>query len=207
VNPTAPSTRRPTGPLVRIASMLVVPATVAVAGLLVAQASYSAYSATAVDPTNNWATGALVLTDDDTNTAAFSATNLEPGSTGSRCIVVTSTSTLPSLVKVYGTADTLPTNDLTSHMHLVVTQGSGGSFGSCDGFTPAASGADVYSGTFTDFGMYHSSYANGIPTWTTAGTGDESRTYRISYTVDADAPNSTQGSTASGNFVWEAQTT
>jgi hypothetical protein len=200
----APRTRRPSRRFAKIASLVAVPAAVAVSGLVVSQASYSAYSATTVNPTNNWATGTVALTDDDTNTAAFSVADLKPGSTGTRCIAVTSTGSLPSTVKLYAT-DQATTKDLAAHMRLTITQGTGGSFGDCTGFTPLASGATLYDGTLERFGLSATGYTSGIGTWTPRGGADETRTFRLVYGVDADAPDSTQGGTAAGGLTWEAQ--
>ena len=130
-----------------------IPAALAVSGLVVAQSSYSAYSATTVNPTSNWATGTVALTDDDNNTAAFTASNLKPGSTGTRCIVVSSTGSLPSSVKLYGTG-AATTKALASDINLTITQGTGGSFGSCTGYTPLTTGSSVYSGTLAGFGSH-----------------------------------------------------
>ena len=60
-------------------------------GGLVWQSSYSAFSATTSNPTNNWSAGTVALSDDDSNTAMFTASNLKPGATGTKCIAVTST--------------------------------------------------------------------------------------------------------------------
>ena len=136
----ATPTRRPSRKVATIASLVAIPAALVASGLVVAQSSYSAYSATTVSPTSNWATGTVALTDDDANAAAFSATNARPGSSGSRCLVVTSNGTLPSQVRVYGTHGSGTTN-LAAYLDLTITQGTGGSFGSCDGFTPLAGGA------------------------------------------------------------------
>jgi hypothetical protein len=203
---TATTTRRPSRKVATIVSLVAIPAALAVSGLVVAQSSYSAYSATTVNPTSNWATGTVALTDDDSNTAAFTASNLKPGSTGSRCIVVSSTGTLPASVKLYGTA-AATTKALASSINLNVTQGTGGSFGSCSGFTPLGSGSGVYTGTLADFGSSATSFATGTGTWNTAGvaTGAETRTYQLTYTVKSDATNDTQGGTAALGFTWEAQ--
>ena len=56
---TAAQTRRPSRRFAKIASLVAVPAAIAVSGLVVSQASYSAYSASTVNPTNNWATGTV----------------------------------------------------------------------------------------------------------------------------------------------------
>lgn len=196
--------RRPSLRFAKIASLIAIPAAVAVSGLVVSQASYSAYSATTVNPTNNWATGTVALTDDDANTAAFTATNLKPGATGTRCIVVTSAGSLASSVKLYATTPT-STKNLAANINLAITQGTGGSFGSCTGYTPLASGSALYSGTLDAFGSSYTGYSNGLGTWAPTGTANESRTYQITYTVNSQAPDSTQGGAASTGLTWEAQ--
>jgi hypothetical protein len=168
---------------------------------LVWQASYSAYSATTTNGTDSWATGSVALTDDDTGTAMFAATNLKPTSTGQKCITVTSNGTLPAAVKLYGsTAAT--TNALSSYIDLTVTMGTGGSFGSCTGYTSAGT---VYSGTLA--GFTGNSYATGYGSWAPTGTPGEAKTYQFTYTVQSGAPTTTQGGTASVSFVWESQNT
>jgi hypothetical protein len=201
---TATAARRPSRRLAKIVSLIAIPAAVAVSGLVVAQASYSAYSATTVNPTNNWATGTVALTDDDTNTAAFTAANLKPGATGTKCLTVTSTGTLASTVKLYATTPT-STKDLAAHITLTVSQGTGGSFGSCTGYTPLPTGATLYTGTLAGFGTTYTGYTNGLGSWAPTGTGTEARTYQITYTVNGNAPDTTQGGTASLGLTFEAQ--
>jgi hypothetical protein len=171
---------------------------------LVWHASYSAFSATTSNPTSNWAVGSVALSDDDSNTAMFTATGLKPGSTGTKCISVTSSGSLASAVKLYGTSPST-TNGLASQINLTITQGTGGSFGSCTGFTPLASGSSVFTGTLAAFGTTATGYANGLGNWAPTGTASESRTFQFTYTIDPAAPNSTQGGTASIGFTWEAQ--
>jgi hypothetical protein len=205
---TATAARRPSRKVATIVSLVAIPAALTVSGLVVAQSSYSAYSATTVNPTSNWATGTVALTDDDSNTAAFTASNLKPGSTGSRCIVVSSNGSLPAAVKLYGTG-AATTKALASDINLTVTQGTGGSFGSCTGYTPLATGASVYTGTLAGFGTAATSFANGVGTWNTAGVATgaapETRTYQLSYSVRTETTNDTQGGTAAIGFTWEAQ--
>jgi hypothetical protein len=204
---TAARTARPSRKVATIVSLVAVPVALAASGLVVAQSSYSAYSATTVNPTSNWATGTVALTDDDNNTAAFTASNLKPGSTGSRCIVVSSTGSLPSAVKLYGTGATT-TKALASDINLTITQGTGGSFGDCTGYTPLTSGSAVYSGTLAGFSSAATSFSNGLGTWNTAGATvakPETRTYQLTYSVRTETTNDTQGGTAAIGFTWEAQ--
>ena len=197
------SSRRPSRRFAKVASLVAVPAAIAVSGLVVSQASYSAYSATTVNPTNNWATGTVALADDDANTAAFTAANLKPGSTGSKCIAVTSTGSLASTVKLYATSPAT-TKNLAAHIDLTISQGTGGTFGDCTGYTKLA-GADLYTGTLADFGRTATGYTTGLGSWTPSGKGEESRTYQVTYTVKATAPDTTQGGTAAVGLTWEAQ--
>ena len=204
----ATAVRRPSRKVATIVSLVAIPAALAVSGLVVAQSSYSAYSATTVNPTSNWATGTVALTDDDNNAAAFTASNLKPGSTGTRCIVVSSTGSLPSSVKLYGTGAST-TKALASDINLTITQGTGGSFGACTGYTPLTTGSSVYSGTLAGFGSSATSFGTGVGTWNTAGVATgaaaETRTYQLTYTVKSDTTNDTQGGTAAIGFTWEAQ--
>ena len=181
-------------------------ACLATCAAVVWHASYSTFSATTSNPTNNWAAGTVLLADDDANTAMFNASNLKPGSTGTKCIAVTSTGTLPSAVKLYGTGSAT-TNGMSSYLNMTITQGTGGSFGSCTGFTPLASGSGVYTGTLAAFASSATGYANGVGSWAPTGSGSDTRVFQISYTFDSAAPNSTQGGTASIGFTWEAQNT
>ncbi len=191
----------------KILAAATIPAALVISGLTVAQASYSAYSATTTSPTSNWASGTVNLTDDDSNAAAFSVTNAKPGASGSRCLNVTSNGSLPSSVRIYG-ANGSGTTNLAAYITLTITQGSGGSFGSCTGFTPASTDPQVFSGSLVTFGSTRTNFANGVGTWTTTG-GDrpESRTFMLGYTISTDAPNDTMGGTAAGDIVFEAQNT
>ncbi len=195
---------RPTGRSARLASALAGLAGVAASAAVVWHASYSAFSATTSNPTSHWAAGDVVLSDDDSSTAMFSVTNLEPTGTGSTCIAVTSTGSLPSAVKLYGT-NASTTNGLSSYIDLTVTQGTGGGFGSCSGFSALGTGASVYSGTLAAFASASTDFASGLGTWAPTGSASETRVFQFSYTVDPSAPNSTQGGTAGIGFTWEAQ--
>ncbi|OIH96610.1 MULTISPECIES: hypothetical protein [unclassified Curtobacterium] len=188
----------------RLAAWIAIPAALVASGAVVSTASYSAFSATTVNPTNNWTAGTVALTDDDSNTALFTATNLKPGSTAANCITVTSTGSLPSTVKLYGT-NASTTNNLAANLNLTVEQGTGGGAGSCTGFTPAATSGTLYTGTVAGFGSTSTNFASGVGTWAPGGGSSEARVYRFTYTVASGAPNTVQGGTASLGLTWEAQ--
>ncbi|MGN7190317.1 MULTISPECIES: hypothetical protein [unclassified Curtobacterium] len=188
----------------RIAAWIAVPAAIVASGVVVSTASYSAFSATTTNPTSNWTAGSVALTDDDNDTALFTATNLKPSSTGSKCIAVTSTGSLPAVVKLYGTG-AQTTSELATHTNLLVEAGSGGSTSSCTGFT-ADAGQPVFTGLLSQFGSTATNYGNGLGSWaTTGGATSQTRVYKFTYTVASDTPTTAQGKTASIGFTWEAQ--
>ena len=184
----------------RIATFIAIPAAFVAAGALIGGASYSAFNATATTPTSNWNAGTVALASDSQNTALFTASNLKPGSTGTKDITVTSTGSLASTVKLYGTNPTT-TNSLSSVIDLTILEGTG----SGASFSPLSTGSNVYTGTLAGFGSANTNFGNGLNTWTTTGAANESRTFRITYTLESSAPSSVQGGTAALGFTWEAQ--
>ncbi|HEY0239480.1 MAG TPA: TasA family protein [Friedmanniella sp.] len=171
---------------------------------VVGQASYSAFSARVNNQGDNFAAGTVVLADDDSGTALFSLSNLKPGSSGSRCIAVTSTGSLPSAVKLYST-DAATTKGLATYVGWTVTQGTGGSFSSCSGFTALSSGSAVYSGTLAGFTGSATTYATGVGSWVPAGNVSDTRTFQLAYAVSSSTPDTAQGGTATFGLTWEAQ--
>lgn len=178
-----------------------IPAAVLASGGMVWASSYSAFSATTVNPTNNWTSGTVALADDDSNTAMFNATNLKPGATGTKCIAVTSTGSLASTVKLYGTTYST-TNALAASLNLKVEEGTGATTASCAGFT---GGSTLYDGAMSTFGTTKTGFASGVGTWAPTGTGSETKSYRITYTLSSTTPDSAQGGAAALGFTWESQ--
>jgi hypothetical protein len=193
---------RPGARAVRL-SLLVTPLIgLAVAVLFVWQASYAAFTATTSNGPNNWTTGSVVLSN-NTGTAMFSVTNIKPGDFGSKCIVVTSSGTVPSTVKLYGAGLTTPSNGLSSALMLTITQGTGNA-ADCTGFTPAATNPGVYSNTLANFTA--SNYNGGYSTsWAPTGSTSENRTFRFDWALPAATGNPAQNATAGVTFTWEAQ--
>lgn len=174
----------------------VVPVAILVSGALVWQSSYAAFSSTTDNPTSNWTTGTVALSDDDSGSALFTATGLKPGSTGAKCILVTSTGTLASAVKLYATG---LSGTLGSDIDLVVEEGTPGTFSSCASFT----GSSLYNGTVAGFAGSSTNFATGVGAWTPTGSGSASKTFRFTYTVKSSS--TLQGATAGVGFTWEAQ--
>ncbi len=198
----SPSTRVRT-----VAKWGVVPVALMTSGLMVWQSSYSAFSSTTVNPTNNWSSGTVALSDDDTNVAMFTASGLKPGSPGTKCIAVTSTGTLASAVKMYVTSPST-TNALSTYIDLTVTLGTVGTFtNACAGFVADATNPNVYTGTLANLGTTATGFGSGLGVWAPTGAASETRAYKFVYTLNAATPNSAQGGTAAAGFTWEAQNT
>jgi hypothetical protein len=185
---------------------LAVPAGVVGSALMVLQTSNAAFVATTANPTSNWTAGSVALVDDDTNTALFTATALKPGSTGTKCIVVSYNGTVASAVKMYGTSYA-QTNALGANLDLVIDEGTGSATfagsgpTSCTGFTL---GANIYTGTVDGFATTKTAFASGVGSFAPTGSG-QAKIFRVQYTLKAAAPNTVQSGTAAMGFTWEAQ--
>lgn len=186
----------------RLTAWIGIPVALVASGVVVSTASYSAFSAETVNPTSNWSAGSVALSDDDNGSALFTATGLKPGSEGSKCIAVTSTGSLASTVKLYGT-NPVTTKDLASNISIIIEQGTGGGSGSCSGFTAAATPA--YTGTLAGFGSAATGFSTGVGSWAPTGTASDTKVYKVSYAVPSTAPSTVMGGTASIGLTWEAQ--
>ena len=200
--------RAPSSRTRRIISVSAAPVAVLLAGLMVWQGSNAAFSSHTRNVGNSWETGSVSLSDDDGGLAAFHVQNLTPGDFGSKCIVVTSTSSVPGVVKFH--LDDLAANGLEDYVDFKMEMGTGGSFNDCTGFAPTA---------IHDFeplslqATQHTDYGNSILPWATTGAaGGQSMSYRFSWKfntgpLDQAGVNALQGAGASVNLEWELQNT
>ena len=192
----------------RVLGYFVVPTTILVTGVFVSASSYSVFNAKTQNAANSWSAGTVALQADGTSggasgTAMFAA-NVSPGTQGTKCITVTSNGTTPSIVKLYG-ANESGTNGLDQYLTLQVRVGTGSA-------TTGGTCPSDFAATSTVFSAAHlntfpsGGYANGIDTtWHPTGTGNDSRVFEFTYTMDSGAPSTTQSGTAHIDFVWEAQ--
>jgi len=170
--------------------------------------TYSAFSATTTNSGNSIAAGTVVLGDNDANAAMYTATNQKPGDTFQQCIKVDYTGSLSSTVKLY-TASTI--GALGPYIDLQIRTGSGSpTFPGCVGFT--ADGADLYSGTLSNFASTYTNWSNGLldagPGAASSWVNGNSVVYRFTLTLQAGAPDAAQNtSTGSHAFTWEARNT
>lgn len=166
----------------RAARMLVALLVVAVAAVA-SGVTYAALVGTTTNPGNSLRVGSVALTDNDAGSAMLGMASAIGGTTDTSCINVTSTGTLPTTVRQYGSV----AGALGPYLTLTVTRGSGASgFDSCGGFTPDAvnyigAGAGVlYRGPLSG---YPADWASGI-----ADPADQSRAgSSYAATIAADA--------------------
>lgn len=190
----------------RMAAVTAAPLAIVMAGLLVWQGSSAAFTARTQNVGNNWATGSVTLTDDDAGSAAFSLQNVTPGATGSRCLTVTSTSTVPGVVKPY--VARLGAQGLESYIYIQMEHGTGGGFASCVGFVPE--GTPLPAAPLSYLSTVNHDYATGGTPWTTTGVSGESMTYRVTWTFNTTGltqaeVDALQGKSVSVDVVWELQ--
>ncbi len=195
----------------RLLAILATPVAVIISGALVWNSTYAAFTAQISNSGNSWSTGSVVLTGDDgsssvtgsVGTALFSAAGLTPGSTATNCVRVSYSGTLAAAVKMYvapgGLTGSAP---LAGQITLTVNEGTGGVFNNCTGFV---SSGTIYSGTLANLAATRTDFASGAGSW--APPGAQSRTYQVTYTLSASAPNSVQSSTAGAVVTWEADNT
>lgn len=179
-------------------------------GSLAGASTWSAFSDLTANPGNTFEAGTVAISDDDSGAAMFNGlTNLKPGDSATRCLVVTYGGSLPATVRLHGTTGG---TGLDSYLQLRVIRGAKSSaFSGCGDFTadpttylagkPAGT---VYDGTLAG---YPDSWAGGIvdpvtgspETWITG----ESHAYRFEVTVQNDV--AAQGKTATQAFRFEAE--
>jgi hypothetical protein len=168
-------------------------------GLLVMGTSRAAFFDTTTNGVNSFATGDVVLTDDDGGSAMFAVTGAKPGTNYVKCINVQyDGSIVPADVELYVAAGDMAGTGLDDYLNMTVELGTGGTFADCTGFA----GASVFSGTLDAFASTYTDFASGTGSWTAAATGDD-RTYR--FTLNVADNNLAQNKNATVTFTWEAQ--
>jgi hypothetical protein len=186
---------------VRLISALSLTAGMACSTALVLHSSYATFSAQTSAPPFNLSTGTVTLTNDSAGSAAVNLSNQRPGGpTFTKCINVTSTGSAPSAVNFYTSVTGDPT--LPTYVNVAITAGTANS--TCSTFS---AGKTLFSGTLQGLSAYQN-YGNGLSTgWGPTGSGSETRAYQFVLGIATAAPNSTQGTSTSATFTWEAQNT
>ncbi|POH56799.1 hypothetical protein CVS28_19060 [Arthrobacter glacialis] len=183
------------------------PLAVLIAGGMVWQGSQAAFTASTRNAGSSWSSGNVTLTDDDLGAAAFTVENIVPGQTGQKCIVVTSQSNVPGVVKPY-TQNLISAKGLESRIFFDLEQGTGGSFNNCTGFTPNSN--DVPEMSIAQLAANVRDFSTGGSSWQVTGTPGETQSYRGTWRFDTtglsqDEINTFQGARVGIDLVWELQ--
>jgi len=165
------------------------------------QSSLAAFSATTANEGNAFSAGTVVLTDNDSDAAMFSASNLKPGDNTVGCIEVTYSGSLDGNVRLYGAITA--GDGLEAYLDLTIERGTG----TCASF--GTSTAVWTNGTDGDLGVFMGSetdFANGSDNWAVTGGGpDDVVPYR--FTIVQQDDNDAQGLSSTVTFTFEAQNT
>jgi hypothetical protein len=202
----------------RFARNVAAPIGMIVAGMLVYGGSTAAFTSTTDNPGNTWSGGFVTLTNNGagaagtphvatSSPAAFTIAGAVPGSTGSKCFVVKNDSSVDGTAKFFvdsvsGAAQAPGTVPLSGYVKLSVDF-SAGQYENCVSFP--GSPTNIVNNVL--LGSIGTSWATGHGSWTPTGGGAaDYGTYRVTYTVDAAAPNTAQNGTASVDLNWEIRT-
>lgn len=177
---------------------LAFPAAVILSGAMVWGGSTATFTATTAAPENTWNTGELTLTN-DAGTATFTAENVVPGYTYTKCITVTSASTVASDVGLYATVT--GDEELTTALQFEVV---------ADPASPTADGGCISSAS--DVSTYGGSLSKFRPAYSSLDTMMFESTASHNYQITVSLPSGTntadnllQNKSASATFTWEAQ--
>ena len=187
-------------------TLLIIGLVGAVAGV----GTFSAFSSTTSNDGNSFSAGTVVLSDNDSGSAMYTVSNAKPGDSATACITVTYTGNLAANVKLYTTSTI---GSLGSHLTLTVTQGTGAvSFGSaCTNFTPDSSGAQIYSGTLSNFASTYAGYGSGLALTNASASAtwsqNDARVYKFQISLPGSDTTGSGLNTGSHSFTWEAQNT
>ncbi|MDX1689958.1 MAG: TasA family protein, partial [Acidimicrobiia bacterium] len=119
-----------------------------VVGFTVVGATRAAFSGTTDNTSNTFAAGTVVITDDDSGSAMFTASGMKPSDSVTECIAVSyDGSIVPADVKLYVASGGLAGTNLDDYLTLTIEEGTGGAFGDCTGFT----GSQISTGTMDAF--------------------------------------------------------
>jgi predicted ribosomally synthesized peptide with SipW-like signal peptide len=176
---------------------------VGVVGGLSALGVFAAFSSQTDNPGNNVTAGTVTLADNDSGTALYDIANAKPGSTQTSCIRVNYTGSLDADVKLF-TPSVI--GDLGPYVALKVELGTQAApvFPTCAGFSAETTLFDAPLSTFP------TTYAGGVSdypgTVASKWVNNDAVVYRVTATLDANAPDTAQGDTTGSHILrWEAR--
>ncbi|MEV4637396.1 hypothetical protein AB0J80_08600 [Actinoplanes sp. NPDC049548] len=194
-------------------------------GFVVYEASSADFVTSAENPNNSFTTGALELTDNDSDSALFSVSNLIPGASGSSCITVTYDGTVaPSApVQLYvktGDATDTPgsggggaTPNINWSIETATGAGVFGSGASCTGLAGTPIFGNTADTTITagrmlsDFVAKNAYDPSGVTSvssgWLPPANVASTKVFRFTYKLATNTPSSAMGATVDLKITWE----
>jgi hypothetical protein len=187
--------------------------------------THAAFSASTGNTGNSWQAGSVVLDHSRSGSALFTTADdsaLRPGSTGSRCVRLDYTGSLPADIHMYVGTPSTGTDTLDPYLVMSIERGVDVNWDTevaadcTTGFTPATSPGFLYntrqagdsdadaSKTLAHLKTTHPDYADGVVV-STATPANRYLTLRITYAVQDD--DRAQGKQSSATFTWEARNT
>jgi hypothetical protein len=172
---------------------------VAGASFVTVRATAAAFSDQTDSAANQFASGTVVLSDNDAGSALFDGSSLlVPGDSQVGCIEVTYSGSVDAEVRLFGA--TTGGDGLEAYLDLTVERGTG----DCTTFGTATEVWGPTDGDLAEFLAAAASYASGVDSWAPVGGGaDDTVPYRITVTQQDD--NAAQGLFSIFSFTWEAQ--
>lgn len=169
---------------------------------LVGVGTFGAFSSTTSNSNNQFASGSVIIADNDAGSAMYSVSGKKPGDSVQACITLTYTGTLAADVKVYTTSTI---GSLGQYLDMTIDKGSGSpTFPGCTGFSLQS---NIFTGTLQSFASAHNVYSNGVlayPGSQTQWNQNDTLVYRFTLTLQDN--NNAQGLTTGLHaFTWEAQ--
>ncbi|NPD03203.1 hypothetical protein HN031_00675 [Nocardioides sp. zg-1308] len=191
----------------QVLAIAATPLAIVALGASVYQASSAAFTGQTRNSGNEWATGSVKLTDDDNGAARFRVTNMLPGDTQTKCIVVTADASVPSTVKGYAINPVTSTAGLENKVLVTIDSGTGGSFADCNGFT-AVGAPHVTNAPLSAIAQVNT-FESGFGGWSVPA-GVSSRTYRLTWKFDTTGMTQAQvdqmqGARTGIDMQWEMQ--
>ena len=181
---------------------------VAAAGVIAGSTTWSAFSTSTDNQNNSFASGSVVIGDNDVGGAMLSLSNAKRGDSASGCIKVTYSGSIPARVRMWATT----TGTLASYLDIRVRRGTTtNTFPNCTPFTDDGTNhigqgnGVIYNGALSSFpasGSPLTDPTSGSPeTW----TNGEERFYEITVTLQSGAAAAGQATSATAELFWEAQ--
>lgn len=174
---------------------------VAALGALAGHDTYSLFSSKGANAGNSVSAGTVTLGDDDGGTALFTLTGGRPGGSASGCVRVTSSGSLPTGVRVYGSSS----GALAAYATLTITRGTQASSSrSCSGFS-----ADATDYTGAGAGVIYQGALSALPASSAAGLADptaawstgEVHAYRVTITLGTSS--AAEATSGSATVTWQ----